>query len=757
MKGQTLTTGNSVAPSGDTPATLLRLVRPGVRVGNASTVPPTSWVGEPLLPTDLYLALVIESYGVGPEHTVPRIALAVAGAGPNTGVRIHADDVGRFVLAHRALRFVCADAASGFWAVEHHLRVRGEHEAVTAWWAAADAGRLHDPMLLDALVRLARDDSPPTPRTLAAVARATTGADLGTAAQGPSAPMPGPAWVAAAVEEAVVTRSTYLALRKAAREVLARAGAEGGIIPDARHRYGLLTEAVQVKKAIALAAITRNGLRIDAEYLRRLEADLRLTRDAAVRRARESCPDLYRSNPAGDLVRGGKADAPSVRPRALERKLGAVAASPAAGGGPIDVPVNPKTGCVSTAADEWRAHAAQDPFVADWLAAEDATNTLRFLGQLTTGAAHPQYEVLVRTGRTACRSPNVQQVPRGDARTAFVASPGHLLLAADYSFAELRALAAVCLRRYGASKLADVIRAGGDPHAHTAAGLLGLDTDEFLAWERDPDRMAAFGAARRAAKAVNFGVPGGLGIDALRKLARTRFGVTLTEVEARAHRDRLTTVVYPELGQYLADDGYAVVARNIHAAAGAVRAELDGVPVAVVRGVLAGPPKGDGGGCRAVLVSRVWAALGRLNTNPELAAELASRTPGTGLASRVCDSAVSTLTGRVRGRVGYTSARNTPFQGLAADGAGLALFGLVREGFRVVAFVHDEVLVELPADGDSVAESAVRRVEEILCEAMASVLGGVPVACELTLSASWGDHRPPVFLGGRAYPGPVPA
>jgi hypothetical protein len=44
-----------------------------------------------------------------------------------------------------------------------------------------------------------------------------------------------------------------------------------------------------------------------------------------------------------------------------------------------------------------------------------------------------------------------------------------------------------------------------------------------------------------------------------------------------------------------------------------------------------------------------------------------------------------------------SSARhNTMFQGLAADGAKLALWKLWRAGYRLVNFIHDEILVELP-------------------------------------------------------------
>jgi hypothetical protein len=76
----------------------------------------------------------------------------------------------------------------------------------------------------------------------------------------------------------------------------------------------------------------------------------------------------------------------------------------------------------------------------------------------------------------------VQNLPRkGGIREAFVALPGHLLLVADYAFIELRTLAAECEARYGASRLADVIRAGVDPHAYTAAMFEGMGLEDFMA------------------------------------------------------------------------------------------------------------------------------------------------------------------------------------------------------------------------------------------------------------------------------------
>ncbi len=525
------------------------------------------WDGTPLLPPDLFVAFRVGTDAADPTRTVPGLTAAAADAGGRTVV-IHPDEVGRFVLAHRHLRWACHDAALDFWVVEHHLRCRGVGAALEAWWEIVDGDRLHDPMLLDMLVRLARDDSDPTPRDLVTLARALAGVQLPA---NRSIAEPGSSELL--IPEVTATRAIYLALRKHAIALTLDFGRHNaGVFTDARSRFGLLTEAVQVKKAIALAAVTRNGMRLDRDKLRGAEGNLRLLLRAAVTRVRAACPALYRTNREGKLVRAGTGGSPTKDHDVLRARLVESVAHIERESGVAIEPAFTKDGDLSTTPGDWAEYRDRHPFLRDWLEVEETAQTLQFFHQLPGETVHPRYTVLVRTGRTSCAGPNVQQVPRaGGLREAFVASPGYLLLSVDYAAAELRALAAHCRHRFGRSALADVLAAGADPHAHTAALILGVPTDEFLAWKTGEGNLPKkFAAARQAAKAINFGVPGGLGAEALREYARARFGVVLTADDARRWRERLTTEVYPELALYLADDAATVLARNLHAPVGAV-------------------------------------------------------------------------------------------------------------------------------------------------------------------------------------------
>ena len=103
------------------------------------------------------------------------------------------------------------------------------------------------------------------------------------------------------------------------------------------------------------------------------------------------------------------------------------------------------------------------------------------------------------TGRLSSINPNLQNIPirtelGREIRAAFVAEPGNLLLAADYSQIELRLLA-----HFSADPLlVEAYRRGDDIHALTASQVFGVPTGEVNAEHR------------RRAKAVNFGIVYGL-------------------------------------------------------------------------------------------------------------------------------------------------------------------------------------------------------------------------------------------------------
>ena len=92
---------------------------------------------------------------------------------------------------------------------------------------------------------------------------------------------------------------------------------------------------------------------------------------------------------------------------------------------------------------------------------------------------------------------------------------------------------------------------------------------------------------------------------------------------------------------------------------------------------------------------------------------------------------VWTRTGRLRADTTYCAEKNTPFQGLAADGAKIALYNLMTNGFKLVGFVHDEVITEVHKE--KIEEMRVLQ-EQIMVQSMQVVVPDVAIRVESTIS-----------------------
>jgi len=95
---------------------------------------------------------------------------------------------------------------------------------------------------------------------------------------------------------------------------------------------------------------------------------------------------------------------------------------------------------------------------------------------------------------------------------------------------------------------------------------------------------------------------------------------------------------------------------------------------------------------------------------------------------------VTTLTGRKRGNTTYCAEKNTPFQGLSADGAKIALYELDKQGFKVVGFVHDEIICEVKIEE---AEEMLVIQERIMIDSMRSVIPDIRISVESMITARY--------------------
>jgi DNA polymerase I len=124
------------------------------------------------------------------------------------------------------------------------------------------------------------------------------------------------------------------------------------------------------------------------------------------------------------------------------------------------------------------------------------TDKLPELVDPRTGRIHTTYQQAVaQTGRLSSADPNLQNIPIRRAegrriRQAFIAPPGHVLMAADYSQIELRIMAHLS----GDEGLLAAFAEDRDVHEATAAEVFGVPLAEVSADQR------------RLAKTINFGL-----------------------------------------------------------------------------------------------------------------------------------------------------------------------------------------------------------------------------------------------------------
>lgn len=308
-----------------------------------------------------------------------------------------------------------------------------------------------------------------------------------------------------------------------------------------------------------------------------------------------------------------------------------------------------------------------------------------YLPVLYAGSKQPinaGFETVLETGRSSWFNPNLTNLPRGGSKTllqrlqsrvreCFVPRPGFVFCSVDYDTLELRTLAQVCLWLIGRSKLADALNDGLDPHMMMACDqFLHIPYDEGLKRKKDKDVVEM----RTLSKAVNFGLPGGMGAEAFRDFAKASYDVILTGEEAKTLKTKWLAQ-WPEMPDY-----FRVIA-------------------SLVRGY---DDKGNGVGDIEQFVS------GRIRGRARYTAMANGFFQS--LAADGAKAAVYALAKACYLRAG-------------------ALYGS-----RSVAFIHDEVIMEHP---EATAAERAKLQAEIMCAEMQAVVPDVKVTASPALMRCW--------------------
>jgi DNA polymerase-1 len=163
-----------------------------------------------------------------------------------------------------------------------------------------------------------------------------------------------------------------------------------------------------------------------------------------------------------------------------------------------------------------------------------------------TGRVHTCYhQAVAATGRLSSSDPNLQNIPVRTAegrriRQAFVAPPGHVLVAADYSQIELRILAHLC----GDEALVRAFANNEDIHRLTASEVFETPLEQVTAEQR------------RAAKAINFGLIYGMSPYGLARQLRIDRGAAREYVDRYFQRYPAVRTFMDEVKAKARERGY---------------------------------------------------------------------------------------------------------------------------------------------------------------------------------------------------------
>ena len=548
-------------------------------------------------------------------------------------------------------------------------------------------------------------------------------------------------------------------------------GGGGGVTPGP-HR-NLEDMAAQAESAFALHLGAAWGVRADGERVHELRARVEVDHAEFVRRHARffKCAACGRPATAGCACQG-RADlkedrrerkravvlaygggAPCVAPgcvdgKALSMKTGNRINCAACSGTGLYPAGAPRTPTGGIKADRDALVESGDPELVPYGDNEPEKIRGTYLPWLERGIIRPlvlRPNVLVASGRTSyydivqtmSREGGVRECLR--ARGAWCGAPvEYCFCSVDYAAIELCTLAQACLWTVGWSRMADVLVETGSPgalHTALAARLRGWSFDDMKKAVKAEDPVAL--NFRWTSKSLNFGLAGGMGSVKFVLAQRRKAAGKTTSPDGQ--------VTYPGLR-------FCVLLEGAARCGAQVVTEWRGrpTPAPVCR--------------RCVEIVdrdlrpawfREWPEVESYHAWVSSMVDAGGEAP-----CFVPDGDGGWTARRVRGGLEFTSMANGSFQSLAADGAKAALRALTREayldsssplyGSRVIFFVHDECVAEVPLDR---ADAAARRMVEVMVREMKRYVPDVPVVAEPALMYYWSKVAKDRYVDDPAAPG----
>lgn len=392
-------------------------------------------------------------------------------------------------------------------------------------------------------------------------------------------------------------------------------------------------------------------------------------------------------------------------------------------------PKTPK-GAISTSTDALHEYPKTE-ILTNWLNYMKYEKLLTtYIPQMKFRTIHPNFNCIVKTGRSSGRSSNyykwksldkklkkqdpypsmnTQNLPRAmDVRPCFKARDGHVLVAIDFAQLELCSIAQFAYSKLGLSDLRNKINNGIDLHSDLGCAIMkeieGIDItyNEFISRKKDGDTKVL--NYRQQAKPITLGVFGGQGHKRIQEEINKNIDSKnhINEDQAK-HFKNIAKNRYREaklfFGSGHEDKGY----------------------------------------------------LGSLINGKKVFSELLKRN---------VDLYAFSVNGRYHNNRSFCATANgVTMQCLSSDGAKAAFCSVSKEcicedtvlsGCKVLTFIHDEIIFECP--DDDLIEERINRAADLMIDAMQKFMPDLRITVEASVMSRWLKNGP--FLLEKKYTKP---
>lgn len=657
--------------------------------------------------------------GLVVDENSPAIpSLAAAARTATSRVYLLPQDVPRFIQCHSDALFICVEAGAIHRLVVDLCREPQSPGPLASWWRIARECRLHSCDALAFLIDLAGGNSGEDSWKMDSLAE-RYGVRLSNidemekrllaAARASAGPLPPPD-----------VMEDVLAIADGIYEIYSRLAAKAGQIAEAHgiredlvRQHGPLGLGPHVQGTIAFREIERHGLGVDVNRL----ADLRQELETDVVKCQAELqhdPDVkrhFRIRDANLVPKDGRRGKPHIQ---IQEWLDRIAQDFI---GPHGVPIArpaAAAGGASTGADDWWLLESCDKRTAAWHRMRTHRRNQELLDNLQPGSQPLSIKYWL-TPRIESQ-PTQRRLAMLADRRLFRPTEGHVFVLGQFCELELRALAAACVARGDGEHLANIFRSDAD--IYTASQLQLKKCNKWLSLATAEDQIIIL-------KIAFIAVALRLGRHLGRKIAEVRHGISVTDTEMHDLCNELIRI-YPELNKYSADITVSALASNLQLTKSKVLSWLDDdtSPSDLFRAVSGFQPRPTDG--------NVLRNIKFANKNPDLDALVGVMCGSGALATALLAEPHVTPVGRTYGNQVYSDSC-APHLDLADDVVKSTLFELIAAGERIVGYINQTFLVEVPA---SSSQNCLDKIVSTAEAASGRIMQGVPVR----ITGNWVDR-----------------